>query len=534
MNCQIPVYFFNPINLFSSKTCPFSLLKDYLKKSAYHVIILDCVQIESKTEFFSEIFQGIIHDLKIETSTQSIISYDFKSFLDTFNTIKPTKDIVLLFKNSSQVNLSHLNDFVRLWERRLKDFAAISQLKFVFDDSVSFMGMESRLRDRFQVQEGRWEGGSIPSIQQVFDELIIESVRNDVPFLLHPILMKRFIQSTVTSTISLNSLISQIKFLIISHHEYHNYKNSDSFCQNFKQVLLFISELSINLKSLRPSGHLFSASKDFYSIIFNGVLTESQTFIEICNELKSLKTNEFALIFKKTISADNINEDEDTKSDKNKDVLLVDNFADSADAEKEFDDNYKSSHSYSHSSCSLEEFVRIEIISKFIEKASNSNKGQENLLKDTQLHLINLLSEHLKTLPITIPKCSIINDPIGNVRRAFEADPQVALQTALKFPLIYLNCGHSKTCCTSELFNFTSISSSELISQTKIINNNRSGMLDTCLLYRISLEFNFKSINLYSWYKSFISIVGESSKRKKNKREIGRENEEMGTNPLLM
>lgn len=476
----IPVYIFNPSNLISSSTCYTHLLKDYLRKSTFHVVILDCNEIESKTDFFAEIFTGIIKD-----SSLLPISYDFSAFLNAFKMISPVCDIVLLFKNSSQVNLSYLNDFVRLWERKSKDFPTIPQLRFVFDDSVSFIGMEARLRDRFQVKEVH-----VPSVQEVFDELIVEMIRNNQPILLHPILMKRFVE--LTGIASFNSLMNQFKFLIISHFSCNtSFNPKTGGYQNLKDILLFTSELATNLKKIRPSCHFFSPSKDFYPIIFAGILSESQVFVEICNELKSLMPNDFVSLF--------------------------------AGIENNF-----------HSKSELLTFVKDKIISDMREKVSSSS-GKSNLLKDCQLNLINSLMSHLKSIPMDIPETFVIVDPRGNVRRAFDADPQVAVQTALKYPLVYLNCGHYKTCCTSELFNFSQLSSSNLNSQLKFIDTNRPGMLDTCLLYRLSLEFNSKSINIFTWYKSFVSVISEPSQNaNKKSKSKQKENETSESCPLLM
>ena len=442
---MIPVYIFNPLNLISSSTSFASLMK----KSFNQAVALDCAGIESKTEFFTEIFEGIISKNSCEKLS---ISYDFSAFLTALKPLKKAngafEDIVIIFNNSSQINLSHLDDFVRLWERKSK---TLPKLKFVFDDSVSSMGMEARLRDRFRIKEI-----NVPRVHEVFDDFVIEMVNNELPFLLHPQLMKRFVDLTISETISLNSILNQVKFLLISHFNTVIAEDPTNFA-GLKDVFLFITELSLKLKKIRPSAPLLSPSKDFYSVVLGGILVDSQAFAEIVNELKSLAPNDFVSLFPQTC--------EESKSKLN---LFV-----------------------------------TKMIDELKVKLSNSNSSQ---IKDFQLDLITSLSNFLRSYEISIPSAYVITDQKGNVRRAFEADPLTALQVALKYPSVYLNC---KNCCLSSSEEIASVplSSTNLNSRLAPLFHNKSTMFDVCLLYRLSLEFPYKSINLMSWYKSFSSIV---------------------------
>lgn len=431
----IPIYIFNPFNLISSS---FSKLFEQ-KKS---MIVLDCADIESKTEFFTEIFKGILDG----DSCKMSISYDFASFLKNFK-LKATESFIIVFNNSSQINLSHLDDFVRLWERKS---AILPKLKFLFDDSVSFLGMEARLRDRFRFQEVK-----LPSVKEVFDEFVIESINNELPFLLHPQLMKRFVDLTETN--SLNSLMNQMKFLLISHFNTGERILSD--VKGLKDIFIFITDLSSKLKKIRPSAPLLSPSKDFYSVVLSGILSDSQAYTEITNELKSLAPNDFVSLFKMSK-----------------------------------DHGYKSK---------LNEFIN-QMISEMKENSSKVSK--ESKIKDFQLDSITSLSSFIRSYEISIPVDYVINDQKGNVRRAFESDPQAALQVALKFPSVYLNC---KNCCFSSGEQISNLSSSNLNQILSPLFHNKPTMLDICLLYRISLEFPTKSINIMSWYKSFSSIVSK-------------------------
>lgn len=453
-----PVYIFNPSNLIASTTSHALILQHYLKTSLNRAVILDCAEIESKTEFFSEIFKGIIGNV-----AQLTISYDFSAFINAFNVIKPTQDIVLIVNNSSQINLSHLDDFVRLWERKSKDFSAIPQLKFVFDDPVAFLGMEARLRDRFRVQEHK-----VPRVMQVFDELIVDMIQTGFPVVLHPNLMARFDELAVSESISFNSIINQLKFLIISHY------NADTLISftlpsSMTQSFLFVTELSAKLKAQRPSAPVLSPSNDFYSVCFNGILLESQAYAELQNEMKSLAPNDFVGLFTSLKSAES--------ADKSNDSLI--------------------------------ETIKRDIISTMKAKESKS-VTKKSELKDSQLDLIKSLSDHLKSVQsCEISSELIVKDERGNVRRAFEADPQASLEVSLKFPSFYLNC--NSACCSSEGDNKPVLAFKSLDIQNKLsyFCHNRPSMPDICLLYRLSLEFPSKSINLLSWHNSFLSVIGE-------------------------
>jgi hypothetical protein len=459
---MIPVYVFNPFNLISSS---FSRLFQN-HQFANTTVVLDCAEIESKTEFFAEIFKGILgRDLWDKMG----ISYDFSAFLNHFKSSKNNSEIILIFDNSSQINLSHLEDFVRLWERKSKSKSnnlQLPKLQFVFDDSVSFLGMEARLRDRFRVKQLK-----VPHVKDVFDEFVIECINNELPFLLHPQLMSRFVD--LTDTVTFNSLLNQIKFLLISHFNFSsnsslifNFNNKNSCLKGLKDIFIFITDLSIKLKAIRQSAPLLSPSKDFYSVVLAGILVDSQAYAEIINELKSLAPNDFVSLFASVKG--------DTK---------------------------------------FNEFIN-QMIS---EMKGNSSKGSSSSkIKDFQLDLITSLSNFIRSYEISIPTDYVINDQKGNVRRAFEADPQAALQVALKFPSIYLNC---KNCCSSSGREISCLSSSNLNQVLFPLFHNKSTMLDVCLLYRISLEFPSKSINIMSWYKSFSSIVSKSKKQSQSQNE---------------
>lgn len=451
---MIPVFIFNPSNLISSKT--WTLVKSSLMKESV-VVVLDCSEIESKTEFFSEIFEGIIR----ETCTEKLmIPSDFSEFSSVLKA--NVNDIVLVFNNSSQINLTHLDDFVRLWER--KKLKSSPRLRFIFDDSVSFLGMESRLRDHFRVKDVQ-----VPRVNEVFDDLVTEIINNQLPFLLHPELMKRFVDLTISGTISLTSILNQLKFLLISHFSKRNTKSHDTLA-GLKDIFNFVTELSRNLKRIRPSTPHLSPSKDFYSVILWGNLVDSQAYFEIINELKSLGPNDFVSLFK------NVYND---KSDK------------------------------------LTEFINV-MISGLKEKISTSNSAQ---IKDFQLDLVTSLSNFLRSMKISIPDDYVINDPKGNVRKAFEADPLAALQVALKYPSVYLNCKNG--CCSASSSDLNvPLCSSTLNSRLAPLFHNKSTMLDICLLYRLSLEFPSKSINLMSWYKSFSSIVITTKRQSVDKSQI--------------
>ena len=458
----IPVYIFNPFNLIS--TTFFGLFKNS--------IVLDCAEIESKTEFFTEIFKGILGEFGGEFSNM-LISYDFAAFLKEIkstanantnanaNANAKVEDVLLIFNNSSQINLSYLDDFVRLWERKSNQ---LPKLKFVFDDSVSFLGMESRLRDRFRVKELK-----VARVNEVFDDFVIEIINNDLPFLLHPQLMKHFVDLTTSETITFNSLLNQIKFVLISHFS-SNTLNIDDMNVNIiglKDIFMFITDLSIKLKKIRPSTPSLSPSKDFYSVILDGILVDSQAYAEIVNELKSLAPNDFISLFN-----ENVYGFKGLKSSK------------------------------------LNEFIK-KMKEEMKEEISNSNSSK---IKDFQLDLITSISSFIRSYEVLIPTDYVINDKKGNLRRAFEADPQTALQFALKFPSIYLNC--CKNCCSNEEISSMSAIPSFSSSILSPLFHNKSKMLDICLLYRISLEFPSKSINLMSWYKSFSSIVSKKQNEK--------------------
>ena len=387
------------------------------------------------------------------------IMYDFTEFLSIYNGLTSHKDIVIIFNNASQLNLSYLDDFVRLWERKSKEFNSVPQLRFIFDDSVSFLGMEARLRDRFTVKQF-----NCPSVKDVFNELIEEIIRNDMPIIFHPQLMKRFVN--LSSSESFNSILKQIKFLIISNCQAAG--SAPSIAHNvFKDVYLYISGLSRRLKSCRQSSPLHSPTRDFYPVIFDGILVESQPFNEIINELKSCSPNDFASIMNDSITSE--------KSAK-----------------------------------TVREFVATNIVKAMKDKmdTTNSTKITSSILKDFQLDLIKKFSDHLREIRIEIPSGMIVlKDEKGNVRRAFEADPLFALQVALKYPSVYLNCKDcSITKGRSKLIACDTPTSS-LNTLMSPIHHNRPCMPDTCLLYRLSLEFCSKSVNLMAWYISFLSVI---------------------------
>ena len=450
----IPVYIFNPSNLMSSHS---DLLYDYLSKSVIQPVHLDCSLVsDSKTEFFTVIFKGILEG----NACRMKIAYDFMEFLAIFNEIRPTKDIVIIFNSASQLNLSHLDDFVRLWERKSKEFHTIPALKFIFDDSVSFLGMESRLRDKFTMKPF-----SCPSVKEIFDELIEEMIRNDLPTILHPQLMKRFVGLSAIE--SLSTIVKQMKFLIISAVTADIPPTPTiPILSSIKDIYLYVSGLSRRLKSVRPSSPKHSPTRDFYPSIFDGVVADSLALNEIVNELKSCPPNDFVLVMGDRDAA-----------------------------------NYGKVSSVS-------EFVDSNIVKAFQDKMNSANSTR-TVLKDFQLDLIRQFSDYLRGIKVEIPSGAIVlTDERGNVRRAFEADPQFALQVALKYPSVYFNCedcasrGRSRGNLVPT--NTPTSSCNTLMSP---IHHNRPTMPDTCILYRLSIEFCSKSINLVSWYKSFLSVI---------------------------
>lgn len=465
ISSTIPVYIFNPSNLMSSHS---ALLQEHLSsKSFIKSVVLDSSSVsDSKTEFFTELFKGI---LGVEISGKMKISYDFSEFIEIFSEIKPSRDVIIILNNSSQLNLSHLDDFVRLWERKLKGSA--SQLKFIFDDSVSFLGMESRLRDRFAVIPFK-----CPSVKDVFNELVEEMIRLDLSVLLHPQLMKRFVG--LSTNLPIFTIIKQIKFIIIaalsttSNQSIPAINSSIQTIQtvSLSSVYLYLSGLSKRLKNVRQSSPSHSPARDFYSIIFDDILVESQVFNEIINELKSCSPNDFISIMSERTSD-----------------------------QKTLNTN------------TLYEFVDLNIVKALKDKIDSSSLTKTSL-KDYQLDLIRKFSDFLLETKIEMPHGkTILKDERGNIRRAFEADPQFALQVALKFPSVYLNCHDCST--KGEKYNnsvnLVNSNTSTLSINTLMssIHHNRSSMPDTCLLYRLSLEFCSKSINLLLWYKSFLSVI---------------------------
>lgn len=85
----------------------------------------------------------------------------------------------------------------------------------------------------------------------------------------------------------------------------------------------------------------------------------------------------------------------------------------------------------------------------------------------------------------------------------------VALQTALKHPVFYLDCSTTARPCCGRIRYRTTLSSATLPRQLTTIN--RPALSDTVLLYRLSLECGGRLVNLVDWFGSFCAVLGEKN-----------------------
>lgn len=463
---KIPVFVFNASNLISAQSCQATLLHEQFSRTTA-TILLDCEEIESKPDFFAFILDGILANLsgRHANTHPTQLSYDFAIFQRAFNECSDgLGEVVLIVEKASKLNLSYLEDFVEIWERNVGSFTTtnVPQLKFVFDDSVAFLGMKATSRDRFSVTQL-----ALPSVLEVFDEMLVELVKtdNNFPVLLHPSLIEQLqLQNSIKS---FDRLLTEIKFALIGFFSKPRTSESVAFSSdNF----IFVTQLWHNLKKLRPSAPNLSPSKDLFPACFAGTLISSRAFHEIVNELKCLQPNDFVSLF----------------SFEDKSLQMKSS-------------NQQQSISY----------VKSYIYSQMIKMANGG--ASSTAMKDEQLNMINHLSNSLESSQRTfVRECLVVGDSVGNLRRAFDADPLTALQVALKFPSFYLNC-QRKNCCSGGGKDAI-ISSSNLVQQlARNTSHNYQNMPDTCLLYRLSLENCSRSINILNWYKSFVSVSGSKA-----------------------
>jgi hypothetical protein len=442
-------------------------------------IVLDGHEDQSRVGVFTTVFAALLGSK--ELVAQMNLPYDFGEFLrllpeSPFNPTlslkaskKPKKAVktgtapmissslrcILLLQNISQPYLAHLEALLELWDRNQSRFPFPISIELVIDDPVTFTRMDARFRARLEIKAPQ----SLTWTKQ-FNSLLVRLAREEASI---PLPSGEIVRNWARSQAPLPAVLKELRFLLISRSTLP--AASDSLAWK-RAVFVFVSRL---LEAMCLESEHIRLS-EVYAWLMTGQFLTSAECSRIGNALKSLQPAEFVRLLAGIATAE-----------KNESAPLKE----------------------------LKVFVSREM-ARPLEILLNDTSEPKSVdrLKDTQLDLIAHLWKFLRLHNLDIDDgkdtaVAFLSDKTGELRKAFDANPLTALQTALKHPVFYLNC---KCCGSIDFAPEDKLTYKSLAQALKTIN--RPCLPDAALLYRLSLELSTKTVNLVEWFTSFAAIVG--------------------------
>lgn len=439
-----PVFIFNP-----EKLIPLSqFFTSLTTKLPGCVAVIDCALIDSKVDLFEQVFTGLLKGVTLK------LAYDFSEFASKFPV--KVKSATLILKNAAQLNPSALDDLLKLWKRGCASgkLASKPKLSLILDSTALFLGMDTQLRSSFALEEiNPLNTGT------VFEDLLTEMTLK-LPLWIGPQLISVFAEESRTATLSLQSLLRRLKLLCLLHSNLFEKQACSSSSAKIRAMLMFLRPML----SADPGAFV-----RFYCSILSGSLEHADCLFALLNTLKSLPPAQFMAQFTSSLA-----------------VL-------SAISKK------LGKATLGQSAEALKAELNSSVLAPLKKVVESKTATSIDALKDAQLDTITAFSRKLISISLSIPSDEMLSDNSGWLRRAFDADPSVALQYALKHPMLYLNCN----CCGS-------LADGPLTSETirtRLNTVNRPCLPDTCLLYRLTIEFPSKSINLVDLFSSFSAVL---------------------------
>ena len=445
---QTPVFLFNLEKLIPSGRF-YDSLSAQLKasKESGQLVCIDCASTDSKTEFFSQIFSQALDSQVLS------IPYDFSAFAQAFKSTRLT----LMLRNVSQLNPVFLDDLIELWKRGCASgrLSTKPSLALIMDSNAIFLSMDTRLRARFTVSQPE-----VLVSGNVFEDLLLQMTLK-MPFWIQPSMAAQLDEQSRAGTLSLPALLKRLKFLLLINDKT---KQSRAGWQG-RVLLLFLRQLSKR------------NFVQFYTALLDASLPHSEALAVLLDELKFMTPHAFMAAFSEALNA-----------------LKV--------AAKLLADNKEINKVATQLSNQLSSSV-LAPLKKAVEGASSARSSDS--LKDAQFDSISALKKEISGVAASFSaQGNLLVDERGSLRKAFDADPSVALQYALKHPQLYLNCS-----CCGKISDSSELTSETV--RTKLSTVNKPCLMDTCLLYRLSMEFASKSVNLVDLFESFCAVLNESS-----------------------
>ncbi len=364
-----------------------------------------------------------------------------------------------MLRNVAQLNPVFLDDLIELWKRGCSSgrLASKPSLSLIMDSNAIFLSMDTRLRAHFAVSRPDSLGTA-----HIFEYMLLQMTLK-LPFWLQSSIALQLDESSRSGTLSLSALLKRMKFLVLMNQMKPNEESQESSNDWQGRVLLLF------LRQLSKRNFV-----QFYASLMDASLPDSEALAVLLDELKFMTPQTFMTEFSEALNA-----------------LKA--------AAKLFKNVNKSA---TELSTQLSNSV-LAPLKKAVEDA-NTAKSSDSL-KDAQFDSIAALRNEISQLATSFsaPKSCLLADERGALRKAFDADPSVALQYALKHPQLYLNC----SCCGK-------LPTEPLTAETvrsKLSTVNKPCLLDSCLLYRLSMEFPSRSINLVDLCESFCAVLNASS-----------------------
>lgn len=412
------------------------------------VVAIDCALVDSKVDFFEQVFSGL---LKSETLK---LAYDFSEFASKFP--KNVKSVTIMFKNAAQLSPTALDDLLKLWKRGCASGKLPSKpkLSLILDSTALFLGMDTQLRSSFSLEEiNPMNTGT------VFEDLLTEMTLK-LPLWIDPALIAIFAEESRTATLSLQSLLRRLKLLCLLHAQKFEKSTISTVSTKVRVMLLFLRPIL----ATDPGAFV-----RFYCSIMSASLEHADCLFALLNTLKSLPPAQFLAQITSSLA-----------------VLSAIN-------------KKLGKSALGQTAEALKAELNASVLAPLKKIVESKSATSIDVMKDAQLDAISAFSRQLIAISCAVSADELLNDNSGWLRRAFDADPSVALQYALKHPVMYLNC----SCCGS-------LANGHLTSETirsRLNTVNKSCLPDTCLLYRLTMEFPTKSVNLVDLFSSFCAVL---------------------------
>lgn len=479
----VPVFLFNPENLVPTARF-YAALAAQLSAAITdgRLVSIDCATVDSRAEFFSQVFSRALAGNG--NGDELTIPYDFCAFAQAFKCARLT----LLLRNAAQLNPAFLDDFVELWMRgcasgRLSGRPAVS---LIVDSNALLLGMDSCQRARFTL-EPLPQAGVATAAAAVFDELLLQ-MSVQLPFWVEPSVVQRLSELFRSGVLGVPALLKRFKFLVLLRQveQQQQKPGLDAAVNDWsgRALLLLLRKLS----SQRAAASSFVA---FYSALLDASLPHSEVFAQLLDDLKLMTPHAFVALFTEALSV----------------VRAAGKLPGLGEAAATATATIATvTEACNKATAALDAHLSAAVLEPLKQAVSGSDTASSaDAFKDAQFDAIAALTAEVRRLATGFAPRSVLSDERGALRKAFDADPSVALQYALKHPQLYLNC----TCCGT-ITASASASAGSLTAESlrcALSTVNRPCLLDPCLLYRLSLEFPSRSINLVDLCESFCAVL---------------------------